>query len=117
MAALQAKAHLISAWCILTGIEILFTKLRTFGVHWGVWKKDPQLVVHGLGWRRREVITKADGTLKHRGIKTDMDASNHIQKLDCMLDIKTLGDKILTSISRSRDKCNAAAYCVRTNIG
>ena len=74
-------------------------------------------MVHGLGWRRREIITKADGTLKHLGIKTDMDASNHIQKLDCMLDIKSLGDKILTSISRSRDKCNAAAYCVRTNIG
>ena len=32
MAALQTKAHLISAWCILTGIEISYTKLRTF---WG----------------------------------------------------------------------------------
>jgi hypothetical protein len=63
MAALQAKAHLISAWCILTGIEISFTKLRTFGIHWGVRKRDPQLVVHGVGWCRREIITKADGTL------------------------------------------------------
>ena len=33
MEALQRKAHLISAWCILTGKEISYTKLRTFGVH------------------------------------------------------------------------------------
>ncbi len=65
MAALQAKAHLISAWCILTGIEISYTKLRTFGVHWGVHKVDPPLLVHSSGWIRRAIVTKNDGTLKH----------------------------------------------------
>ena len=34
-----------------------------------------------------------------------------------MSTIKSLGERILSSISRSRDKCNAAGYCVRTNIG
>ncbi len=84
MAALQAKAHLISAWCILTGIEISYTKLRTFGVHWGVQKSDPPLLVHSAGWIRRNILTKHDGTLKHLGVMSDMDASNTIQKLDCM---------------------------------
>ena len=46
MEALQAKANLISAWCIFTGIEISYTKLRTFGVHWGVPQVNTPLIVH-----------------------------------------------------------------------
>jgi hypothetical protein len=33
MEALQAKAENISAWCLLTEIEILVKKLKAFGVH------------------------------------------------------------------------------------
>ena len=33
MEALQAKADNISAWCLLTEIEILVKKLKAFGVH------------------------------------------------------------------------------------
>ena len=36
---LKKKADIISAWCILSGIEISHTKLRTFGIHWGISKK------------------------------------------------------------------------------
>ncbi len=56
--ALQAKAHLISAWCIFTGIEISYTKLRSFGVHWGVPRKDPPLIVHSKGWAPRSISMK-----------------------------------------------------------
>ncbi len=61
MEALQAKAHLISAWCILTGIEISHTKLRNFGVHWGVHKIDPPLLVHSKRWVRRVGKKKPGG--------------------------------------------------------
>ena len=120
--ALQKKAHLISAWCILTGIEISSTKLRTFGVHWGVKKKDKPLVVYSKGdrekgWKPKEIPTKGDGSLKHLGLLSDMDATSTTQKRECMEQIKGLGATILASMSRSREKCNALGYCVRTNVG
>ena len=61
MGALQEKADIISAWCVLTGIEISVKKLRTFGVHWGVWKKDNPLLVHTKGWTPMEIKIREDG--------------------------------------------------------
>ena len=58
-----------------------------------------------------------DGTLKHLGLKSDMDANHSIQKSDCKKTIKSLGETIMGAISRSRDKCCAISYCVRTNVG
>ena len=78
MEALQAKAHLISAWCILTGIEISYTKLRTFGIHWGPRKKNNPLIVHSKEWAPSKVPMLDDGTLKHLGLKSDMDANHSI---------------------------------------
>jgi hypothetical protein len=46
-----------------------------------------------------------------------MDANHNIQKHDCIKNIKALGETIMGAISRSRDKCCAIGYCVRTNIG
>ena len=117
MEALQAKAKIISAWCLFTGIEISYTKLRTFGVHWGIWRKDPPLIVFGKGWVPRSITMLRDGTLKHLGLKSDMDAGNNVQKAECIDNIKSLGEKVTRAILRSRDKCTALGYCVRTNVG
>ena len=65
MEALQSKAHLISAWCILTGIEISYTKLRTFGIHWGPKKYNTPLIVHSQDWTPSKVPMLEDGALKH----------------------------------------------------
>ena len=48
-----------------------------------------------------------DGTLKHLGLKSDMDAGNNAQKVECMDNIRSLGEKVTRAISRSRDKCTA----------
>jgi hypothetical protein len=114
--ALQNKADIISAWCILTGIEISHTKLRSFGVHWGVWRKDLPLVVHSKDWARREIKLLSDGSLKHLGLKSDMDGLHSVQKSDCEGKIKELGETVMGAIARSRDRCTAIGYCVRTNV-
>jgi len=59
---------------------------------------------------------KHDGSLKHLGIKSDMDAAHRVQKRKCIEKIKELGEIVTNSISRSRDKCTALGYCVRTNV-
>ena len=92
MEALLAKAKIISAWCLFTGIEISYTKLRIFGVHWGIWRKDPPLIVYGKGWAPRLITRLRDGTLKHLGLKSDMDAGNIAQKVECMVNIRSLGE-------------------------
>ena len=115
--ALQEKADIISAWCVLTGIEISVKNLRTFGVHWGVWKKDNPLLVHTKGWTPMEIKILGDGTLKHLVVKSDMDAHHNIQKAECKETIGKLGKTITGAISRSRDKCTAIGYCVPTNVG
>ena len=117
MEALQAKADIISAWCLLTGIEISVKKLRTFGVHWGIWRKDNPLLVHTKGWTPMEIKVRNDGSLKHLGVKSDMDTHHNIQKAECKETISGLGKTITGAISRSRDKCTAIGYCVRTNVG
>ena len=111
------ETDIISAWCILSGIEISHTKLRTFGIHWGISKKNEPLVVHSKGWIPSEVAMLEDGTLKYLGLKSDMDSSHNIQKSDCIKTIKSLGETIMGAIARSRDRCCAIGYCVRTNVG
>ena len=41
---LQAKADIISGWCMATGVKVAITKLRTFGMRWGVDKGDKQTI-------------------------------------------------------------------------
>ena len=85
-------------------------------MHWGIWRKDPPLLVYGKGWEARAIPMLRDGTLKHLGLKSDMDAANNAQRADCLDNIRTLGEKVTRAISRSRDKCTALGYCVRTNV-
>ena len=88
-------------------------KLRTFGVHWGIWRKDNPLLVHTKGWTPMEIKVRNDGSLKHLGVKSDMDTHHTIQKAECKETISELGRTITGAISRSRDKCTAIGYCVR----
>ena len=61
--ALQNKADIVSAWCLFTGINISYDKLRTFGVHWGVHKGDnPPLTIQIGKWEEMQVGMKSDGT-------------------------------------------------------
>ena len=64
-----------------------------------------------------EIKVRNDGALKHLGVKSDMDTLHSIQKAECKETIDELGKTITGAISRSRDKCTAIGYCVRTNVG
>jgi hypothetical protein len=57
-----------------------------------------------------------DGTLKHLGVKSDMDARHNVQKAECLNTVVELGETVMSAIARSRDRCTAIGYCVRTNV-
>ena len=60
---LQRKADIISGWCMATGVKVAVSKLRTFGIVWGVDKgKMETIVLTESGGGKKEVEVKADGT-------------------------------------------------------
>jgi hypothetical protein len=115
--ALQTKADVVSGWCQYTGIEISKTKMRTFGTHWGVYKrKNPPPLIHGKKWEKTEVPMKMDGTMKSLGVKFDMHVDNQVQLRECIETVKGKGDRILIANGRRRDKMLAVGVCLLTNI-
>jgi hypothetical protein len=45
-----------------------------------------------------------------------MDGFHSVQKSECEEKIKELGVTVMGAIARSRDRCTAIGYCVRTNV-
>ena len=75
-----------------------------------MWKKDNPLLVHTKGRTQMEIKVLEDGSLKHLGVKSDMDTHHNIKKAECKITIGNLGKTIVGAISRSRDKCTAIGY-------
>ncbi len=47
---LQAKADIVSGWCIIMGVKVSHAKFRTFGMDWGTTRKmTDKLVIHTQG--------------------------------------------------------------------
>ena len=82
--ALQHKADIVSAFCIIFGLDIATTKLRTFHLQWGNGNLDlapsddsPQqapdtLLVHTDRWIPQTVRLASTGIMKHLGVHWDM---------------------------------------------
>ena len=59
---LQAKADIVSGWCLIMGVKISHAKFRTFGLDWGVKRKTTgNLIVHKEGWTEVLVDVRSDG--------------------------------------------------------
>ena len=115
--ALQDKADIVSAWCIFTGINISYDKLRTYGVHWGIHRgENPPLTIHIDNWEKMEVEMKMDGTMKSLGVLFDMHVDNQVQLRECIKTIEDKGEKILQADARKRDKMLAVGYNLLTNV-
>ena len=71
---LQQKADIISGWCMATGVKVAVSKLRTFGIVWGVDKGEKQTIwLTESGGGKKEVEVKADGIMTHLWITWNMD--------------------------------------------
>ena len=81
--ALQKKANIVSAFCIVFGLDIATAKLRTFRLRWGNGNLDaaaesddaidaPEatdtLLVHTGRWQAQRVPLARDGVMKHLGV-------------------------------------------------
>ena len=83
--ALQRKADIVSAFCIIFGLDIATTKLRTFHLQWGNGNLDlapsddpaqqsfqDTLLVHTGRWIPQTVRLASTGVMKHLGVHWDM---------------------------------------------
>ena len=74
---LQAKADIVSGWCLIMGVKVSHAKFRTFGMDWGTKKKiNGKLVIHVEGWTEVLVEVKSDGVLTHLGMVWNTDLKN-----------------------------------------
>jgi hypothetical protein len=57
-----------------TGVKVALIKLRTFGISWGVDKKEKQTIeLTESGGKITEVEVKPDGIMTHLGVIWNMD--------------------------------------------
>jgi hypothetical protein len=116
---LQAKADVMSAWCLLSNVNMNVGKLRTFGILWGVDKGSCQKLAingDGEGWSKVLVDINHDGIMTHLGVVWNMDANNDKQFEMLKETLETLGARILRHRGRVGDKLLELEYCLRSNI-
>ncbi len=66
---LQAKADIVSGWCLIMGVKISHAKFRTFGMDWGTSRKlNGKLIIHTEGWTEILVDIRSEGVLTHLGM-------------------------------------------------
>jgi hypothetical protein len=78
MEALQRKADVVSAVCLLAEVRLSHSKFRAFAPNWGNPCRPDLLqplfiTVHGPQWTETRVPVKTDGTAKYLGVRLDMD--------------------------------------------
>jgi hypothetical protein len=82
MEALQAKADVVSAVCIIAEVKLSHPKFLAFAPNWGNSQRadfrDPlNITVHGQRWQESSVVVKTDGTAKYLGVRLDMDLTHN----------------------------------------
>ena len=116
---LQEKADVISGWCIVTGIKIAISKLRTFGRQWGTRKEGNEtgtIIIQEGGGISTEVEVKNEGIMTHLGVIWDMDLNGDRQWTAIKATIERLGEIICKSSSRKRDKILVINSCLKYNV-
>jgi hypothetical protein len=114
---LQAKADVVSAWCIIMGVKVSHAKFRTFGMDWGTKKKiEGKLIIHTEGWTEVLVDIKSDGVLTHLGMVWNTDMKNRELWNGIAAKIEDLGWRIARTWVRAGDKLMAMNYNLRSNI-
>ena len=76
MKKLRENADVISGWCIVTGIKITISKLRTFGRQWSTRKERNEawvIIIQEGGGKATEDEVKNEGIMTHLGVIWDID--------------------------------------------
>ena len=116
-AALQAKADIVSAWCLYTGLKISHGKLRTFGIKRGADQSpSPTLVIRGHDWTGTDVPICDNGVMTHLGVIWNMKSENTKQFESLKSKMEDLGGRIARYRGRTRDKITALHYCLRSTL-
>jgi hypothetical protein len=77
---LQAKADLVSAFCIIFGIDIAVTKLRAFLLDFSCTNPNPEslnIVIHKFDWQPVRVPVITNGIIKYLGVEHEISTRRH----------------------------------------
>ena len=86
-AELQRKADIVSAFCVVMGLQLSTSKLRRFVmIHSGLDGEANATVVHHKHWMPESIAAQNDGTLEYLGGLRDVDGSSRTE-LEVMKDI------------------------------
>ncbi len=114
---LQAKADIVSGWCLIMGVKVSHAKFRTFGMDWGTTRKiTDKLVIHTQGWTEVLVDIRGDGVLTHLGMVWNTDLENKELWSQIVDRVEDLGWRIARSWVRAGDKAMAMSYCFKSDI-
>ena len=108
----------MSAWCLVSGVEIAISKLRTFGKEWGVKKREGEATIVLLlkGGEKKNVEVKDEGLMTHLGIIWNMDMNGNKQWESIKETILRMGEEILRGKGRMRDKVMVINYCLKSTV-
>ena len=115
--ALQDKADVMSAWCLLSGVKMNTSKLRTYGITWGPSENQTEtLKIHGEDWEEICIAINHDGFMTQLGVLWDMDMNNNKQCEFLKERLEEIGARIIRFRGRVGDKLLALEYCLRSNV-
>ena len=116
--ALQRKADIISAFCIVAGIQISVTKLRAFAVVWGNGNQHTtdQIMIHMGKWIPTQISMKSDGDFTQLGSRWNMDLGNDKAFTDAKDIIDLACSKIVTKRGSMGAKIQAIELCIQRKI-
>ena len=105
---LQAKADIMSAWCLLSNVQMNTTKFRTFCLLGEAGKdSSDQLIKHGENWKEIVISVNHDGLMTHLGVIWNM-RSNKDKQLESLKEkLEVTGSRILRHKGRVGDKLMA----------
>ncbi len=108
---LQAKADVMSAWCLLSNVKMNTSKFRTFGILGEAGRDSTeQLIIHGEQWEEIVVSINHDGLMTHLGVMWNMGINNEKQLESLKEKLEIIGSRILRHKGRVGDKLMALEY-------
>ena len=72
---LQQKADIVSAFCIIFGLQLMPKKLRAFRMDWTSLQRpeEEKLLVHLSGWIPNDIVIRREGHSRYLGVDIDPD--------------------------------------------
>jgi hypothetical protein len=111
---LQAKADIVSGFCIIAGLKLAIGKFRAFGINWGnEWHEEGQHIqIYTHQWKANMIEMATDGRITHLGRTWDM----HLTNLDEFRQIGMWCDNVLRYVVQRKATADTKILAIKLSI-